>query len=137
MMKVLSIGFLGIKTPHALAMSAFYREVLRLEEIHASPGDWRFRTGDGTEVHVYGPEEHDHDYFGSGPVVGLRVDDFAAARSRLVEAGIEFLYPEPQRNGEVAWQHFRGPDGNIYEIVGPCEPPDNLPMQRTGGNDIM
>jgi hypothetical protein len=119
MMKVVSIGWLGVKTPHAGAMGAFCRDVLQLEEIHASPGDWRFRTGDGAEVHVYGPEEHDHDYFGSGPVVGLRVNDFAEARSRLVDAGIEFLYPEPQQKDDLAWQHFRGPDGNIYEIIGP------------------
>jgi hypothetical protein len=90
-----------------------------LEEIHTSPGDWRFRTQDGTEVHVYGLDERAHDYFRSGPVVGLRVDDFRAARSRLVQAVIEFLYPEPQRKGEIAWQHFRDPDGNIYELIGP------------------
>ena len=118
-MKVVSIGWLGIKTPHAVAMTAFFREVLQLEEIHRSRGEWRFRTEDGTELHVYGPEEHNHDYFGSGPVVGLRVDDFTEARSRLIDAGIEFLYPEPQRKDEVAWQHFRGPDGNIYELIGP------------------
>ena len=61
----------------------------------------------------------EHDFFGSGPVVGFAVDPFAAARAALVSAGIEFIYPEPQRQGGRAWQHFRAPDGNIYEIIGP------------------
>jgi hypothetical protein len=37
----------------------------------------------------------------------------------MTAAGIEFIYPEPQRAGGRAWQHFRGPDGNIYEVIGP------------------
>ena len=26
---------------------------------------------------------------------------------------------EPQRDGGSAWNHYRGPDGNVYEIIGP------------------
>ena len=34
-------------------------------------------------------------------------------------AGIEFIYyPEPQRASGRIWQHFRAPDGNVYEIIG-------------------
>jgi hypothetical protein len=25
---------------------------------------------------------------------------------------------EPQRDGGIAWNHYRGPDGNLYEIIG-------------------
>jgi hypothetical protein len=28
------------------------------------------------------------------------------------------IYPEPQRANGQAWQHFRAPDGNVYEIIG-------------------
>jgi catechol 2,3-dioxygenase-like lactoylglutathione lyase family enzyme len=118
-MGVLSLGWIGVRTSKAAAMSAFYRDVLGLEVIKEGPGATWFRMGDGTEAHVYSDEDEDHRFFGAGPVVGFRVDSFAAARAAIIEAGIEFLYPSPQRKDGVAWQHFRGPDGNVYEIIGP------------------
>lgn len=117
--KVLSLGWLGVRTDRSSAMSAFLRDVLGLEPIqHDGTGD-RFRLHDGTEAHVYPGSDADHDFFGVGPVVGFAVASFAAARAALVAAGAEFVYPEPQRLAGRAWQHFRAPDGNIYEIIGP------------------
>ena len=118
-MSVRSLGWIGVRTSKASAMSAFYRDVLGLEVIHERPGATWFRMTDGTEAHVYGMDDRDHDFFGSGPVVGFEVDSFARARDAMVKAGIEFLYPEPQRKDGRAWQHFRAPDGNVYEIIGP------------------
>lgn len=51
--------------------------------------------------------------------VGFAVDSFRVAHDALATAGIDFLYPDPQRSGGRAWQHFRAPDGNVYEIIGP------------------
>jgi hypothetical protein len=48
-----------------------------------------------------------------------------AAHAALTEADIEFLYDRPQRAHGRAWQHFRAPDGNVYEIIGP----DDLPHE--------
>jgi catechol 2,3-dioxygenase-like lactoylglutathione lyase family enzyme len=107
-------------------MSAFYRDVLKLEVVREGPNATWFRLDDGTEAHVYGSNDKDHDFFGSGPVVGFAVDSFAAAHAALVNAGIEFIYPDPQRHGGRAWQHFRAPDGNIYEIIGP----DDIDLSR-------
>jgi len=100
-------------------MSGFYRDVLGLELIHEDADASRFRLSDGTEAHVYGAGDAHHGFFGAGPVVGFAVESFAAARAALANARIEFLYPEPQREGGRAWQHFRAPDGNVYEIIGP------------------
>ena len=36
----------------------------------------------------------------------------------MIDAGIAFI-GEPQRDGGSAWNHYRGPDGNVYEIIGP------------------
>jgi catechol 2,3-dioxygenase-like lactoylglutathione lyase family enzyme len=117
--KVLSLGWLGVRTDSSSAMSAFFRDVLGLEPIqHGGTGN-RFRLHDGTEAHVYPGDDADHDFFGGGPVVGFAVASFAAARAALVAAGVEFVYAEPQRLAGRAWQHFRAPDGNIYEIIGP------------------
>jgi catechol 2,3-dioxygenase-like lactoylglutathione lyase family enzyme len=100
-------------------MTAFYRDVLQLEVILERPGATWFRLVDGAEVHVYGPNDVDHDFFGSSPVVGFYVDSFEAARAALEAAGIEFIYQAPQRAEGRAWQHFRAPDGNVYEVMGP------------------
>jgi catechol 2,3-dioxygenase-like lactoylglutathione lyase family enzyme len=100
-------------------MNAFYRDVLHLEVILERPGAMWFRLQDGTEVHVYGSDDADHEFFGTAPVVGLAVDSFRAAHADLARARVEFLYSEPQRANGRAWQHFRAPDGNVYEIIGP------------------
>jgi len=118
-MAVQSLGWLGVRTNNAEAMCAFYRNALQLEAFQTDSTSTRFRLPDGTEVHVYNSSDVDHRFFGLAPVVGLRVESFAATRTAMLRAGVEFLYPEPQRQAGLAWQHFRAPDGNIYEIVGP------------------
>lgn len=100
-------------------MCTFFRDVLKLELVQHQSTGTRFRLSDGTEVHVYGTDDADHDFFGAGPVVGFAVESFASARAYMAERGADFVYPEPQRGGGRAWQHFRGADGNIYELIGP------------------
>jgi PhnB protein len=51
------------------------------------------------------------DHFDTGPDVGFAVDDLTSAVQELREAGIELLGPPGP-----TWQHFRGPDGNVYEL---------------------
>jgi catechol 2,3-dioxygenase-like lactoylglutathione lyase family enzyme len=112
-----SLGFLGVRTDAFDATVALYRDVLGLEAILVRAEAAWFRTANGTQVHVYGPGDADHDFFTAGPVVGLIVDDFDVTRGAMVAAGIDFI-GEPQRDGGSAWNHYRGPDGNIYEIMG-------------------
>ena len=118
-MKVTALGWLGVRTANASAMCLFYRDVLGLEVLHEQTNGTMFRLADGTEVHVYSGDDPEHDFFSSGPVVGFAVDSFCAAQAALLRAGIEFVYPQAQRRDGRAWQHFRGPDGNVYEIIGP------------------
>ena len=118
-MTVRSLGWLGVRTSNAEAMCTFYRDVLQLEAFQSDFTSTRFRLTNGTEVHVYNSNDVDHLFFGQGPVVGLRVESFATTRAAMLRAGIDFLYPEPQRQNGRAWQHFRAPDGNVYEIIGP------------------
>lgn len=129
-MSVQGLGFLGIRVADPAryaATVALYRELLALPVINEEPDRfvW-FRLGDGTQVHVYGPLDEDHVAFGDAPCVGFRVDDPAAHRSRLEAAGIAFLW-ETQRDGAVAWAHFRGPDGAVYELIG---------SDRSGGDRL-
>ena len=117
-MKVIGLGWMGTKTGQFDGMNRFYRDVLGLDVLSVDDKSGRFRLHGGTEVHVYGPKDEDHGFFGGGPVVAFEVDDFAEARDRLIAARIEFIYPEPQRASGRIWQHFRAPDGNVYEIIG-------------------
>jgi len=117
-MKVTRLGWLGVRTRHFDQMNAFYRDVMNLDVLSTDDKSGRFKLQDGTEVHVYGELDRDHDFFADGPVVALEVDDFAAARARLLGAGIKFVYEEAQRASGKIWQHFVAPDGNVYEIIG-------------------
>ena len=112
------LGWLGVRTDAFEAMTALYRDVLGLTPFHADERSVHFRLESGTEVHVYGPADDDHRFFGSAPVVGLRVADVEGTRRALADAGIELL-TEIERTAEEAWCHFRAPDGNVYEIIGP------------------
>jgi catechol 2,3-dioxygenase-like lactoylglutathione lyase family enzyme len=98
-------------------MNEFYRDVLGLDALSIDDSSGRFKLHDGTEVHVYGPKDKNHEFFSKGPVVAFEVDDFAVAQSRLRAAGVEFIYPEPQRASGRIWQHFRAPDRNVYEFI--------------------
>lgn len=116
--RVKSLSWMGVRTDRFADMVVFYRDVLGLEMLKDEPSAAWFRSADGTEIHVYGPGDTDHNFFGPGPVVGLWVGDFDETRARMSAAGIQFI-GEPQRDGSTAWNHYRGPDGNIYEIMGP------------------
>ncbi len=89
-MTVRSLGWLAVRTPAADAMNTFYRDVLHLEVILEWPGETWFRPQDGTEVHVDGLDDDDHEFFRTAPVVGLAVDSFRAAHAALAMARVEF-----------------------------------------------
>jgi catechol 2,3-dioxygenase-like lactoylglutathione lyase family enzyme len=118
---ILGLTFVGVRTEQFADVRALYRDVLGMVMIKDEPHAAWFVTPSGAEVHVYGPDDHEHDFFSEGPVVGLLVDDFAATRAAMVAAGIRFI-GEPQSSGGAVWNHYYGPDGNVYEI-----------MQRPGG----
>ena len=112
-----SVRFVGLRTPAFAEMTALYRDVLGLVPERDAPGAAWFRAADGTSIHVYDTDDPDHDFFGGGPVVGFLVEDFGAARRALAAAGVEFI-GEPQRDGGAIWNHYRAPDGNVYELLG-------------------
>ena len=115
-MSVQGLGRLGVRTDRFAETVSLHPDLLGLEPFHADVASVRFRLRDGSELHVYGPADDDHGFFGTTPVVGLAVEDAAATREGLEAAGVTFL-TELERDGEAAWCHFRGPDGNVYELI--------------------
>jgi catechol 2,3-dioxygenase-like lactoylglutathione lyase family enzyme len=115
-MKVEALVWLGVRTDKFEETVRLYRTVMGLRPYHEDAASARFRLENGTEIHVYGPKDEFHEFFGSAPVTGFLVDDVEQARTEMEAAGVEFI-GEIQRDESSCWNHFTGPDGNIYEII--------------------
>ncbi len=111
-MNVTALGWVGTRTTRAESLARFYTDVLGLRLIVHEPEFWVFELPDGRHVEVFGGGETGHEHFTTGPVVGFAVDDLAAAVEELRSHNVDLLGdPGP------TWQHFRAPDGNVYELV--------------------
>lgn len=111
-MNITSLGWLGTRTGRGAQLADFYQHVLGLPLVHAEAGFWVFTLADGSNVEIFGPEHPGKEHFSTGPVVGFAVPDLDAAVAELAAAGVELL----GERGEN-WQHFRAPDGNVYELT--------------------
>jgi catechol 2,3-dioxygenase-like lactoylglutathione lyase family enzyme len=117
-MEITGLGWCGTRTDRSSELAHFYEHVLGLRLVHTETDFWVFELPDGPNVEVFGRSCPGKDHFTTGPVVGFAVRDLAAAVDELRRAGIELLgEPGP------TWQHFRGPDGNVYELTGPEHDP--------------
>jgi catechol 2,3-dioxygenase-like lactoylglutathione lyase family enzyme len=67
-MNVVRLGWMGTKTQQFDRMNEFYRDVLGLDVLSIDDSSGSFKLRDGTEVHVYGPKDEHHEFFGDGPV---------------------------------------------------------------------
>jgi len=111
-MEITGLGWCGTRTDRPRQQADFYEHVLGLRLAHAEPDFWVFQLPDGRNVEVFGDSHPGKEHLSTGPVVGFAVRDLQAAVDELRRAGIELL-------GESGptWQHFRGPDGYVYELV--------------------
>jgi catechol 2,3-dioxygenase-like lactoylglutathione lyase family enzyme len=116
-MNVRSLHWLGIRTDKFEATVRFFRDVMGLPVASEEPDFAEMRLPDGSRVEVFGPADTEHRHFTTGPVVGFQVDDIQQTRVELEAAGIEFFGPIRSLDGGYSWSHFRGPDGNVYEIT--------------------
>ena len=106
---------MGMRVADLAAAKAFL-ERLGLSPDHADGEMAAFKTQNGDTVEVFGPGDDDHRHFDTGPVVGFEVDDIEAARTELEAMGVEII-GEIGRGGGMAWVHFRGPEGFVYELT--------------------
>ncbi len=113
-MQILGVSWIGIRSERFEEMVSFLRRLgltPRIEE----PDFVMFKLPDGDQIEVFGPAIKSHAHFSTGPVAGFLVEDVASARAELEAAGAELIGPV-RGGGANVWQHFRGPDGNVYEI---------------------
>ena len=111
-MEITGLGWCGTRTDRSLELAHFYEYTLGLRLVHREPDFWVFELPDGRHVEVFGDGYPGKEHFGDSPVISFAVRDLSAAIDELSRAGVELL-GEPGST----WQHFRGPDGNIYELV--------------------
>ncbi len=119
-MHVKGLTWLGVRTTQFEEMVTFFRDVMGMQPIRDEAEIAGFQLTDGTQVELYRAEEPFHAFFTNSSVVAFRVDDVDvkadAARASMEAAGIEFLGPI-QRAGKTSWNHFRAPDGTVFEIL--------------------
>jgi hypothetical protein len=115
---ITGVRFVGMRGPQLAEMAALFRDVIGATVARHTPDMIGFEFSDGTILELYGPDDEFHAFFTTGPVVGFRVEDFAATKARMVAAKIQFI-GEAQHSAGVSWQHFHCPDGTVAEIIGP------------------
>ena len=122
-MDVKDLSWLGVQTAKFDEMVGFFRDVMGLPLAMQEPGFAEFGLPGGDKVEVFGPGgPAAPDPFASGPIVaaGFLVGDIVQARQELIDAGVELIGPLHVMENGYAWQHFRGPDDNVYELT--CDP---------------
>lgn len=117
-MKIKALVWMGIKTNTFQEMELFLQDVMGLQPIHRAHDFVVFQLPNKDQVEVFGPGGPNQHFAPDSIVCGFLVEDIHQARQELVQAGIELIGPlQEEKPGGYAWQHFRGPDGKVYELT--------------------
>jgi hypothetical protein len=120
--KVRGIRWLGVGTERVSQMRFFAIETLGLRLDGQDTEDFVvLGMDDGGKLELFGPTAVGDSpwLFESSPVVaGFLVDDIEAAREELARTpNVELLGELRTLPNGYAWQHFRAPDGHVYELT--------------------
>jgi catechol 2,3-dioxygenase-like lactoylglutathione lyase family enzyme len=128
----------GIRTEAFADTVGFFRNVLELPVGNRRRQFVRLDLPDWGSVEVFDSASGEYPHFSTGPVVGFEVADFDRARSELENGGCDLLLPPGGEAGEYRWQHFRSPDGCVYEIVDyPSRPAPVAPVGPMGVTKLI
>ena len=115
-MKVLGLVWVGVRTDRFHDMAAFLENTLGLSQAAGRDGFREYRLPNADTVELFATADPERQHMTTGPVPGFLISDIVAASAELRDAGVE-LIGALQRAGDYAWQHFRAPDGTVYELV--------------------
>ena len=121
-MKVKGIRWIGVGTREVARMRSFAVDVLGMRVVGQDTEEFvELAMGDGAKLELFGGDAAADGpwMFERNPVVaGFLVDDIESARDELART------PDVELLGELrvlpdgyAWQHFRAPDGHVYELT--------------------
>jgi catechol 2,3-dioxygenase-like lactoylglutathione lyase family enzyme len=121
-MEVKGIRWIGVGTDRLADMRSFAVDVLGLRAVGQDTEDFvELAMADGAKLELFGSRAAEDGpwLFASNPVVaGFLVDDIEAARDELARTpGVELLGELRVMPSGYAWQHFRAPDGHVYELT--------------------
>ena len=121
-MQVRGIRWIGVGTTRVAAMRTFAIDVLGLRVDGEDRADFvELAMADGAKLELFGSDAvADGPWmFAANPVVaGFLVDDIHAAREELSHVSdVELLGQLRVLPSGYAWQHFRAPDGLVYELT--------------------
>ncbi len=116
-MRAKGIAWLGIETDRVGPMQTFLRDALGMDVMLETEGFSGLACENGDRIEIFGPHvsQHAHLFATNAVVAGFLVDDIVGARAELAARGVELL-GELDRDDGYAWQHFRAPDGRVYEL---------------------
>jgi hypothetical protein len=120
--EVKGIRWLGVGTERVSVMRSFAIDVLGFRVAGEDTEHFvELEMPDGAKFELFGrPAVAESPWlFESNTVVaGFLVDDIEAARDELAQAANVELLGELHRLPDgYAWQHFRAPDGHVYELT--------------------
>jgi catechol 2,3-dioxygenase-like lactoylglutathione lyase family enzyme len=119
-MVVKGIRWLGVQTDRYDEMRSFALDVLGLRLVGEANDFVAVKAANGDIVEVFGPNgpQPGHQFAVNRVVAGFLVDEIEAAREELERSsGIELLGELHVMENGYAWQHFRAPDGQVYELT--------------------
>ncbi len=121
-MKVKGIRWVGVGTDRVSEMRAFASDVLGLRVVGEDREDFvELAMEDGAKLELFASTAAAEEpwMFAVNPVVaGFLVDDIETARDELARTpGVELLGELRVMPDGYAWQHFRAPDGHVYELT--------------------
>ncbi len=109
MIQVERVDFVSIPTRDVERAKRFYGETLGLSSNAQTPGE--FEAGNLT-LGLWAPEQEGLPFEPSTAGIALRVQDVAAARAQLEEAGVQFVAGIAD-TGVCHMSAFYDPDGNV------------------------
>src|SRR4051794_40956472 len=112
-----AIVWVGVRTERFDPMVSFVEEALGLPAIDRGPDSSVHGLPGGEVLEVLGPSDREHEHFTTGPVPGFRVPDLRASAAAIEGAGGELVGAGTELEDGYGWQHFRAPDGYLYEVV--------------------
>ncbi|MFC7533209.1 VOC family protein [Actinoplanes sp. GCM10030250] len=121
-MRVRGISWVGVKTDSYQQMRDFFADTVGVAAEYERPDFAVFRFPNGDKLEVFGPGADDpaEQFAVEKVVASLLVDDIDAAVTELRQAGIELIGTKQGGGDGYFWQHFRAPDGKVFELV--CDP---------------
>jgi catechol 2,3-dioxygenase-like lactoylglutathione lyase family enzyme len=132
-MEVLGLDWVGTRTPRFQETVDFFHKTIGLEIGFQKADFVRLDLPDSSCVEVFGPGDADHLHFTTGPAIGFLVEDIDVARHDLLRHRLELLGAVGGVAGSARWQHFRAPDGYVYEVVeNPVRRPGTAPVGTLG-----